>query len=117
MAIATNAQVQTFADQRIRPQSELVRGLLADLQDSKAAIDDVYAACTQPTPTWTDTRTDGPPHLLVPADVPSYNAFITAFIQVLTGSGEDQATKSGLVDSIRSAYPTLTKACVRPISG
>jgi hypothetical protein len=115
VAIATNQQVQTYVDQRIRPRGESERGFVASLQDDKSSIDDVYAACSQGTPTWADNRTDGPPHLLAPADVLSYNAYITAFIQLMTGTGEDQATKSGLVDSIRSNYPTLLKACVRPI--
>jgi len=102
MAIATDQQVQAYVDQRIRVRAEQARAFLAALLDDKAAIDDVYAACNQGSPTWTDNRTDGPPHLLAPADVLSYNAFITA-----------------LIPNIRDAadYPAVAKACVRPVSG
>jgi len=100
MPLATNQQVQEFVDRRIRPRAEQCRALLNALLDDKAEIDDVYAACNQSSPTWTDSRTDGPPHLLMPADVLSYNAFITA-----------------LIPNIRDAadYPAVVKACVRPV--
>lgn len=98
MAIATNPQVQTYVNERIRVRAEQVRALVLLMQDDKAAIDDVYAACSQPSPTWTDGRADGPPHLLAPADVLSYNSFITAAIANLHDAAD---------------YPTILKACVR----
>ncbi len=102
MGIATDQQVQTYVNTRLRVRAEQCRALLAALLDDKAAIDDVYAACAQGSPTWADNRTDGPPHLLAPSDVLGYNAFITA-----------------LIPNIRDAadYPTISKACVRPVDG
>jgi hypothetical protein len=100
MAEATDAQVQQYVNERIRVRAEQCRALLNALLDDKAAIDDVYAACAAESPTWTDQRTDGPPHLLAPSDVLAYNAFITA-----------------LIPNIRDAadYPAVAKACVRPV--
>lgn len=99
MAAATDQQVQRYVDERVRVRAEQCRALLAALEDDKAAIDDVYAACSLASPTWVDGRADGPPHLLTPADVLSYNAFITA-----------------LIPNIRDAadYPSVSRACVRP---
>lgn len=99
MPRATDQQVQVFVDARIRIRAEQCRALLNALLDDKGAIDDVYVACNE-SPTWTDDRTDGPPHLLAPSDVLSYNAFITA-----------------LISNIRDAadYPAVVKACVRPV--
>ncbi len=102
MAIATDVQVQQFVNQRLRVRSEQIRALVLALQDDKASIDDVYAACAQESPTWTDQRIDGPPHLLVSADVLSYNSFITAAITNLHDAAD---------------YPTVLKACVRPVNG
>lgn len=101
MPLATDQQVQQYVDERVRVRAEECRALLNALLDDKAAIDDVYAACSQTTPTWVDTRDDGPPHLLAPSDVLSYNAFITA-----------------LIPNIRDAadYPNIAKACVRPVN-
>jgi hypothetical protein len=98
--LATDQQVQQYVNERVRVRAEQCRALLNSLLDDKSAIDDVYAACNQGTPTWTDVRIDGPPHLLAPADVLSYNAFITA-----------------LIPNIRDAadYPTIVRACVRPV--
>lgn len=99
MAVATDQQVQQFVNERIRVRAEQCRALLTSMLDDKAAIDDVYAACAQANPTWTDNRTDGPPHLLGPQDVLAYNSFITA-----------------LIPNIRDAadYAAVKKACVRP---
>lgn len=102
MPLATNQQVQQYVNERIRVRAEQCRALLNALLDDKSAIDDVYANCNSGSSTWTDTRTDGPPHILAPADVLSYNAFITA-----------------LIPNIRDAadYPAIVKACVHPTGG
>ncbi len=98
---ATNQQVQTFVDQRIRPRAEQIRALVLSMQDDISAIDDVFAALNVQSPTWTDTRTDGPPHLLVPNDVLAVNTFLHDAVTALTGDGQ---------------YPIVLKACVRPVS-
>jgi len=102
LAIATDQQVQTYVNERLRVRAEQIRSLVIAMQDDKASIDDIYAATTQPNPTWTDNRTDGPPHLLVPTDVPSFNAIITDILTAITEHSE---------------YPNLLKACVRPVNG
>lgn len=112
---ATDAQVQQYVDQRIRVRAEQCRALLNSILDDKASIDDVYAACTQQNPTWIDNRTDGPPHLLVPSDVPNFNALITALITIINGTAT--ANDAANAASIRNAWPVLQKACVRPVGG
>lgn len=96
--MATNTQVQTFVDERVRPHSELVRKLVILMDDDRASIDDVYAELSG-SPTWTDSRTDGPPHLLAPSDVLAFNAFIEDVRTYMKG---------------HASYPVVIKACVRP---
>jgi hypothetical protein len=100
MANATDAQVQNYADQRVRPRSEEIRNLYNSMKDDKALLDNIYTALTQPTPTWSDMRTDNPPHLLSPADVLAWNAFVTAFISLVEGSEAGD-------------FATVRKACVK----
>src|SRR5690348_1550138 len=102
MPIATDQQVQTYVDQRVRPRCEQIRSLLLAMQADKQAIDDVFAALTQSSPTWVDNRTDGPPHLLAPSDVLAWNTFITDAIAAFNGDAQ---------------LPIVLKACVRPVTG
>ncbi len=97
---ATDQQVQQYVNERIRVRAEQCRALLNAMLDDKAAIDDVYAACAAQSPTWTDSRTDGPPHLLGPNDVLAYNSFITALIPNIRDAGD---------------YASVARACVRPV--
>jgi hypothetical protein len=73
---ASDVQVQTFVDSRIRPRCEQIRALLLAINDDIASIGDVYAALTQQNPTWTDQRKDGVPHLMVSSDVLAVNAIL-----------------------------------------
>lgn len=73
---ATDQQVQSFVDSRIRPHAELVRNLKILFDTDISLIDDIYQALSQPNPTWSDNRTDGPPHLLTPADILAINTFL-----------------------------------------
>lgn len=112
MAIATDQQVQTFVDQRLRPRCEAFRNLIAAIQDDQNAIGDVYAAVTQATPTWTDNRTDGPPHLLTPSDVAALNTIESVLLKINAGT----ATTTD-VQNMFGQLPILEKACVRPVMG
>ena len=95
---ATNQQVQTFANERVRPWSELMRSVYLLAKDHKANLGDVYDNLTN-SPNWTDSRTDGPPHLLVPNDILAFNTFITDIIAAIEGNAQ---------------WPIIQKACVRP---
>jgi len=103
---ASNQQVQQYVNERIRPFCEAVRALKLHADDIKASIDDVYANLTS-SPTWTDNRTDGPPHLLTPNDVLAVNAWVTALIVAINTTAGD----------LRDQYPIIQKACVRPVTG
>ena len=109
MPVATNQQVQTFVNERIRPRAEQFRALVALCADDKIAIEDIYAAAVAPTD-WTDQRTDGPPHLLSLNDTLTYNSIITLFAKFKAGTATAQ-------DSIDFAanWPVFQRACVRAI--
>lgn len=97
---ATDQQVQQFVNERVRPRAQQIRALLLSMEDDKSAIDDVYAALNVQSPTWNDQRSDGPPHLLTPANVLGWNAFITAIIEAMREHGE---------------LATVLSACVHPV--
>lgn len=99
---ATNAQVQNFVNEFVRPHAELARQLELILRNDRSIIDDVYANVNDGASTWADNRTDGPPHLLTKADVLAFNTF-----------AEDVATYI----ANHAQYPVILKACVRPPVG
>lgn len=115
---ATNAQMQTFANERIRPFAEQFQLVLIRADQHKAAIDDVYDRADGGA-LWSDARTDGPPHLLKagtgasPDDVLNFNSFITALLDVINGTGENDATKAGYVNTLRAGWAVLEDAVVR----
>lgn len=98
---ATNAQVQQFANERVRVRSEQIRALLLSMEDDITAIDDVYANLTS-TPDWTDQRQDAPPHLLTPSDVLAWNTFINDI-------------KTAMRNNVQ--LPVVLKACVTGLQG
>ncbi len=102
MANATNQQVQTFVDQQVRPFCENLRALNAQALSMIAQITDIYNALNQQSPTWSDTRTDGPPHLMLPSDVLAINTVLHNFTAYVAGE---------------SQYPIVQQACVRPVPG
>jgi|SRR3990167_2432201 len=104
---ATNAQVQAYADLRVRRRAEDIRNLYIAIKDDKAVIDDVYANLID-NPTWTDQRGDNPPHLLTPNDVLAYNTFMDMFIAFIEGTLTDQNKNSGAAQ-----YPVIKGTCVR----
>jgi hypothetical protein len=78
----TNQEVQNFSDQRWRPFAERLVNLIVEAQGDIGAADAVYANLTasNPSTTWTDSRTDGPPNLLTPADLLALNAAENALV-------------------------------------
>lgn len=100
MAVASDQQVQQYVNERVRVRSEQIRALRNAITDDIAAIDDVYEALTQQSPTWNDERSDGPPNLLTVSDVLAWNAFINATKTAWDGDGN---------------LPVVLSACVRPV--
>lgn len=96
---ATDGQVQQFVDQRLRPRAEQARAILALMTDDKAAIEGVYAALTQQSPTWTDSRTDVPTNV-TGNNVLAFNAFLTDLVAAIANHAQ---------------YPEVLKFCVRPL--
>lgn len=106
---ATDVQMQTFADARIRQRAEAFRKLVAQCRDDKAAIDDVYDRAANGA-AWNDARTDGPPNLLASSDVLVFNSFVSLFLKCIDGT----ATLQDVAD-MNSNYPVFQSACVRPV--
>ncbi len=98
MALATDAQVQTFSDQQVRPMCEELRSVQISLTAILGQMDDVYQACVQATPTWHDSRQDGPPHLALVTDIPAMHDLFTRVLAAITGDAQ---------------YPILLKLCVQ----
>lgn len=119
MPEATDLQMQKYMDQRVRVHAESFRAAYLAAKDDKAEIQDEYDRAIG-TNRWTDARTDGPPHLLQsgnsasPDDLLNFNAFITAFIAIIDGTGETDAVKAGYVNDMRNAWAVFQRACVRP---
>lgn len=111
MAIATDQQVQTYANERIRVRAEQFRSLVNACRDDKLAIEDVYAACAQQNPTWADNRTDGPPTLLTPQDVLVYNTVLFMFLALADGTltNENKA-------EFGAQWPVFQQACVHGLT-
>lgn len=120
MPAATNAQMQTFANERVRPFAEQFRAVLAAAQDHKSAIDDVYARGVS-NDRWTDARTDGPPKLLMsgnaanPDDMLNFNSFLAAFTEIMNGT--NTANDAANAATMRTDWQVLVDACVRPLVG
>jgi hypothetical protein len=109
MAAATDPQMQSYADQRIRVRSEQLRSLQSALSDDQQAIPDIFARASGG-PAWNDARTDGPPHLLASADVLAYNVVSALLLKCFLGT----ATLADIA-AIASNWGTIQKACVRGI--
>lgn len=116
MAEATNAQMQRFADERIRVRAEQFRALLIACQDDSNAMDDPYARAVG-SDRWTDARTDGPPHLLKsgnsasPDDLLNFNTFIALFQKFMAGTFSTVEEANGAAAN----WAVLVDACVRPV--
>lgn len=110
MTTATNAQVQNYVDQYVRPISERMRDLQILCAAAKANLNDVYANLTasNPSTTWTDGNTSNPPHLLSPSDVLAWNTFITGVLSMFGGDGN-----AGNMNGAVGQYPIIQQACVR----
>lgn len=100
MAIATDVQVQKFVNERMRRHMEQAMRLLAAFQEDLSVIEDIYNACNQQSPTWTDVRPDGPPHLVTPNDVLAYNTFITDIVAAINGNGQLTVVRRACVQNI-----------------
>lgn len=112
---ATNQQVQTFSDFRVRPRCATIALLVQQMQNDMANIGDVYANVSGAS-TWVDGRSDGVPHLATPGDIVNWNGFVTRLLQVITGSiGTDSATALSLVQGIQGQWPIIQELPINPV--
>lgn len=108
MAQATDQQMQTYANERIRVRAEQLRALVNAMRDDKASIDAVYDRAANGA-AWNDNRTDGPPKLLGSQDILVYNAYISKFLACVDGTAV-----TGDVTEMHSNLAVFQSACVRP---
>lgn len=113
MPAATNQQVQTFVNERMRPYCEAIRAVKLETDDNEGAIGDIYANLNN-NPDWTDNRTDGPPSLLAPSDVLAWNTFMFHFKRLIDGCASD-AERIASANEVKNGWATILKACVRPV--
>lgn len=95
---ASNEQVQSFVNERVRPLCEKTRTLIALLDDYVATVDDVYANLTD-SPDWSDNRPDNPPTLLTPNDVLAINTFIQEVRTYVKGHANLASAMSACVNT------------------
>jgi predicted TPR repeat methyltransferase len=107
---ATNEQVQTYVNERFRVRAEQFRAIYLAAKDDKAVMDDVYANVNDGGSTFSDTRTDGPPHLITRTDVLAYNTFLERFIAFIEGTLTDLNKNEAA-----GQWPVMQDACVRPV--
>lgn len=107
MAQATNAQMQAYADQRVRTAAETWRDFIASLRDHKAGIDSVYERAVSAN-AWSDSRTDGPPKLLTSQDMLNFNSFITFLLKLV-----DTGLTAQEVTDLRAQLAPMLTFCVR----
>jgi hypothetical protein len=110
MAQATATQIQQYCNERVRVRAEQIRALINALKDDKIAIDDVYAGLVGSQSGWTDSRTDGPPHLADANTILTYNTFTSALLAVLEGT-----SSAGDISNLPGAKTVVLTMCVRPI--
>lgn len=108
MAIATDLQVQTYVNERVRPRAEQIRALILAMRDDRAAFADIFEALTQSTPTWTDDR-DTVPHRLLGTDVLAWNTFLFGVLACVDGGSASDMQQAA------PQLPVVLSACVRPL--
>lgn len=108
MAAANDAQMQQFANERLRPRAEQLRALFAAAADDVAAIPDVFDRAANGDP-WADARASAPAHLLTSQDILVHNAVGVLLLKCIDGTATLQD-----VSDLHANWPVFQAACVRP---
>lgn len=115
MAAATNDQVQHFMDERVRVSCEEILLWILKRQNDAANLDDVYENLNN-SPTWTDGRTSGVPHLAVPQDFFAWNTFIQGLLAVVVnGATIPGRTAAETIADIHAQWATIQKLPIKPV--
>lgn len=117
MAAASNAQVQAFVDNNVRPRCEQIRALLIAMETDQTLMGDIYENVNDAGSTWVDKHSGNPPHLLTRTDVLAWNTFLANLIAVIRGTIADgeKTDKGDAVDNVSAQLPIMMKGCVRGI--
>ncbi len=93
----TNAQVQHFVDERVRPHCEAARGLVRFMESDEAVIEDIYNYLNGAND-YADTRTDVP-HQATGNNVLAFNSFAYDVLAYMKAHGQ---------------WPVVQSLCVQP---
>ena len=113
MPAASNAQVQAFVNERVRPRCEQIRALLLAMEADRASADDVYENVNDAGSTWVDVNTSNPPHLLVRTDVLAWNTFLAGLVEIIRGTSANDAARIAAVNNVAAQLPIILRGCVR----
>lgn len=83
--LASDKQVQQYADAVIRPFCELLVSLVTDANFVIGSFDDIYSALNQQSPTWADSNVNNYPHALTPSDILAINELLHTTLTAITG--------------------------------
>lgn len=120
VAQANDAQMQQYANERIRVRAEQFRALVNACRDDQQAITDIYDRAANGA-AWADNRTDGPPTLLDQQDMLVYNTVLYQFLKIIDGTetGTEQEIanqRSAYVGDLRANWAQFQAACVRSVN-
>ncbi len=108
MGAVTDAQIQTFVDNRVRPRCTETVTLILKCQSDIANIDDIYANLNS-SPTWVDANGSKSLHTAVPNDVLAWNTFIQQLVGLVTGAATDANATLSTVQAMQGQWPIIKK--------
>ncbi len=83
----SNLQIQQFSDEQVRTFCESVKASYDKAKHARDTIDDIYQHLAGD-PSWSDARTDGPPHMASGNDILAMNTFMADFISFAEGNAQ-----------------------------
>ncbi len=110
----TNAQIQSYVDQRVRPSCAEILLWVLKRQNDLANIGDVYANLAG-SPTWTDSNGNSPVHVALPSDVLAWNTFCANLLTVITGTATDANATLAVVQALQGQWPIIKQLPLLPI--
>lgn len=111
---ASNAQVQAFVNNNLRPRCEQIRALLLAMEADRAVMGDVYANVNDMNSTFTDSRPqDNPPHLVTTGDVLAFNTFLACMVEIIRGTSGNDAARIAAVQGAAGQLAVILNCCVR----
>lgn len=106
----SDTQIQNSFDQDVRPACNSFVALMQKAAQFSASNGDLYAAISGSS--WTDQRSDGPPHLAAKTDWYAFNTFVVAFQALIAGTATAQQ-----ISDFAAQWPIIKQLCTRDHTG